>query len=145
MTTGKTQFELGKIQVFWTREKPQVVIFGTGWLLYQALLAARELDTQGIEVLVANASTIKPLDEQKITQLAKQTGAIVTVEDHQVTGGLGGAIAEVLARTNPTPMEFVGLQNVFGESGKPLELIKKYKMDKNAIILAVKKVLLRKT
>lgn len=145
MTTVKTPFELGKIQVFWTREKPQAVIFGTGWLLYQALLAARELDTQGTEVLVANVATVKPIDEQAIVKLAKQTGAIVTVEDHQVTGGLGGAIAEVLARTNPTPMEFVGLQNVFGESGKPLELIKKYKMDKNAVIEAVKKVLLRKT
>ncbi len=144
MTTEKTPFDPGRAQVFWQSNKPQVVIFGMGWLLYQALLAARELDAEGIEVLVANVATIKPIDEQTIVKLAKLTGAIVTIEDHQITGGLGGAIAEVLVRTNPTPMEFVGLQNTFGESGKPLELIKKYKMDKNAIIAAVKKAISRK-
>lgn len=145
MTTLETPFEPGKIQVFWTSNKAKVVIFGMGWLLYQALLAAKELETEGIEVLVANVATIKPLDESTIVELAKKTGAVVTIEDHQITGGLGGAIAEVLARTNPTPMEFVGLQDTFGESGKPQELIKKYKMDKDAVKAAVKKVLLRKT
>lgn len=145
MTTDETPFELSKVQVFWKADSPKVVIFGMGWLLYQALLAARELDTEGIEVLVANVSTIKPLDEKTIVELASQTGAVVTVEDHQITGGLGGAIAEMLSRTNPTPMEFIGLQNIFGESGKPSELIKKYKMDKDAVKEAVKKVLLRKT
>jgi transketolase len=144
MTTEKTPFEEGKIQVFWTSEKPQVVIFGTGWLLYQSLLAARELSTQGIEVLVANASTIKPIDEKTIIELTQKTGAAVSVEDHQITGGLGSAIAEVLVRNKSVPMEFVGLQDTFGESGKPAELIKKYKMDKDAIKAAVRKVISRK-
>ena len=128
MTTEKTPFEPGRIQVFWTSNKPQVVIFSMGWLLYQALLAAKELAIQGIEVIVANVSTIKPIDEKSILELTQKAGTAVSVEDHQITGGLGGAIAEVLVRNKSVPMEFVGLQNTFGESGKPAELIKKYKM-----------------
>lgn len=144
MTTEETPFEPGKVQLFWKSEKPKVVIFGMGWLLYQALLAAKELEQEGINVLVANVATIKPADEQAIVELSKQTGAVVTIEDHQISGGLGGLVSEILAKNNPTPMEFVGLQNVFGESGKPSELIKKYKMDKDAVKEAVKKVLHRK-
>lgn len=145
ITTKETPFEEGKVQLFWKTEKPVVIIFGMGYLLYQTLLAAKELEQEGINVLVANVATIKPIDEATIIELSKQTGAIVSIEDHQVAGGLGGAIAEVLARANPTPMEFVGLQNVFGESGTPAELIKKYKMDKDAVKEAVKKVISRKT
>ncbi len=143
MTTEATPFN-DNIATFWTSEKPQVVIFGMGWLLYQALLAARDLEKEGINVLVANVATVKPLDETTVLKLAKQTGAVITVEDHQVAGGLGGAISEILAKNSPTPMEFVGLQDTFAESGTPNELIKKYKMDKNAIIEAVKKVIARK-
>ena len=143
MTTVETPFD-GKVQVFWKSEQPKVVIFGMGWLLYQALLAAKELEPEGINVTVANVSTLKPLDEQTVVKLAKQAGAVVSVEDHQIAGGLGGAIAEVLARSNPTPMEFVGLQNTFSESGSPADLIKKYKMDKDAVKEAVKKVIVRK-
>ena len=144
ITTEATPFEPGKIQLFWTSDKPQVVIFGMGWLLYQALLAAKELEDDGIEVLVANVSTIKPIDEASIIELTQKTGAAVSVEDHQITGGLGGALAEVLVRNKSVPMEFVGLQNTFGESGKPAELIKKYEMDKDAVIQAVRKVISRK-
>lgn len=144
LTTEKTPFEPGKIQVFWTSKNPQAVIFGMGWLLYQALIAARELEKEGTEVLVANVATIKPIDEGSIIELTQQAGSAVSVEDHQITGGLGGAIAEVLVRNKSVPMEFVGLQNTFGESGKPAELIKKYKMDKDAVISAVKKVISRK-
>ena len=149
MTTDKTPFTPTEIRVFWHPpaggDKPQVVIFGMGWLLYQALLAAKELETEGIDVLVANVSTIKPIDEKSIISLTQKTGAAITVEDHQITGGLGGAIAEVLVRNKSVPMEFVGLQNTFGESGKPAELIKKYKMDKDAIIQAVLRVITRKS
>ena len=148
MTTEDTPFGEGKVQTFWNPPagggNPQVVIFGMGYLLYQALLAAKELKTEGIEVLVANVATVKPMDEQTVVELAKQTGAVVSVEDHQIAGGLGGAIAEAVAKTNPTPMEFVGLQNVFGESGTPAQLIKKYKMDKDAVKTAVKTVIARK-
>jgi len=143
MTTSETPFD-EKIQVFWTSDNPQVTILATGHILYQALLAANELDAEGIEVLVANVSTIKPIDEKSIIDLSRKTGAVVTVEDHQVMGGLGGAIAEVLAKNKPTPMEFIGLQNTFAESGTPKELMQKYKMDSKAIIEAVKKVIARK-
>ena len=94
--------------------------------------------------MVLNCHTIKPLDEKKIIELAKKAGAVVTVEEHQVLGGLGGAVAEVLAKHAPTPMEFVGMQDTFGESGKAPELIKKYHMDVPDIISAVKRVVRRK-
>lgn len=144
MTTTETPFEKGKIQHFWVSENPQATILGTGYMLYYALLAARALEEEGIHVVVGNVATIKPLDEEGVVKLAKDTGAIVTVEDHQVTGGLGGAVAETLARLQPTPMEFIGLQNTFAESGKPAELIEKYHMGKTAIVDAVRKVIARK-
>lgn len=142
ITTDETPFN-NKIQTYWTSEKPKAVIFATGYLLYYALLAAKQLEELGTQVLVANVSTIKPIDEETIVKLAQETGAVVTVEDHQVAGGLGGLIAEVLAKKHPAPIEFVGLKDTFGESGKPLELIKKYQLDDQAIINAVKRVILR--
>lgn len=144
ITTPDTPFEPGKIQTFWTSENPQAIIFGTGHLLYYALLAAKQLEEENIHVLVANVATIKPLDTQTILKLVDQTDAVVTVEDHQVTGGLGSAIAETLALNLPTPIEFIGLQNTFAESGTPKELIQKYGMDEKAIKAAVKKVIARK-
>ena len=115
-----------------------------GYMLYYALLAAKNLESKGINVLVANVATIKPLDTDTIVELAKTTGAFVTVEDHQIAGGLGSAISEVLARTNPTPMEFVGLLDTFAESGAPKDLLKKYKMDETSIEAAVEKIISRK-
>lgn len=144
ITTDKTPFEIGKIQTYWTTENPVATIFAMGYMLYYALLAAKELETEGIRILLANVSTIKPLDEEAILSLAKQTGAFVSVEDHQVMGGLGGTIAEFCAKNIPTPMEFVGLQDTFAESGTSKELIEKYGMGKDSIKNAVKKVLQRK-
>lgn len=145
MTTAETPFEVGKIQTFWVTDNPVATIFATGYMLYYALLAAKELEQENIQVLVANVSTIKPLDEVTLLSLAKKTRAFVSVEDHQVMGGLGGAIAEFTAKTIPTPMEFIGLQNTFAESGSPKELIEKYGMGKNAIKEAVRKVIKRKS
>jgi len=113
-------------------------------LIYEALLAARELAKKEIEVLVVNSHTVKPLDEKEIIRAAKITGAIVTVEEHQKNGGLGGAVAEVVSRNFPVPMEFIGMPDSFGESGTPDELLKKYGMKSEAIIEAVKKVILKK-
>lgn len=138
ITTEKTPFDIKKVQVFWISKKPRVTIFATGYLLYQALLAAKILEEQVINVLVANVATIKPADEKTIIELAKQSGRVITVEDHQVVGGMGSMIAEVLAKHFPTQIKFLGLQNKFGESGQPLELIKKYGIDEKAIIKAVK-------
>ncbi len=147
ITTSDTPFN-HKIQVFWESDpsasEPLAVIFATGHILYNALLAANELEKENIHVLVANVATIKPLDEKTVYDLAKKTGAVVTVEDHQIMGGLGGAIAETLAKTNPTPMEFIGLQNTFAESGTPKELMEKYGMDSKAIQKAVRQVIKRK-
>ena len=131
------------IQTFWLSQNPKAVIFATGYLLYYALLAAKKLEEAGTEILVANVSMIKPADEEMIVKLAEDAKAVVTVEDHQIAGGLGGLIAEVLGRKRPTPIEFVGLKDTFAESGSPRELIKKYRLDENAIYDAVKRVILR--
>lgn len=144
ITTNDTPFKVGKIQTFWTSDNPVVTIAATGHMLYYALLAGKELEKEGIQVLVANVSTIKPLDEKAIFSYAKQTKAFVSVEDHQITGGLGGTIAEFCAKNITTPMEFVGLRDTFAESGTSRELMEKYKMGKAHIKAAVKKVIKRK-
>lgn len=141
ITTNETPFDKNKIQTFWLSEKPKVTIFSCGYMLYYCLLAAKALEEMKINVLVANVATIKPTDENSIIDLAKKAGRVLTVEDHQVTGGLGSVIAEVLAKKAPTLMEFIGLQDTFAESGKPEELLSKYNMDDKAIINAVKQLL----
>jgi transketolase len=144
ITTQDSPFTPGKAEVFWESKRPQVAIVACGPLVYQALVAARELEKEKIATLVLNSHTVKPLDEEKILEAARRCRAVVTVEEHTVRGGLGGAVAEVLAKNNPVPMEFIGMQDVFGESGPPAELIKKYGMDVKDIKAAVKKVLRRK-
>jgi transketolase len=142
MTTEDTPFEIGKALVF--REGKDVAIIGCGPLLHNALLAAEELAKEGIEAMVINNHTIKPMDKKTIIEAAKKCGAIVTVEDHQVMGGMGSAVAEVLAENFPVPIEFIGMKDKFGESGDPNELIEAFGMGKNAIKEAVKKVIQRK-
>ncbi|PIR86711.1 MAG: transketolase [Candidatus Harrisonbacteria bacterium CG10_big_fil_rev_8_21_14_0_10_49_15] len=144
-TTEKTPFVPGRAEILWqSKKKPTVAIIGCGPLLYNALLAARDLEQEeGIGSIVINSHTIKPLDEKTILAAAKKCGAVVTVEEHSVLGGLGGAVAELLAKKLPTPMEYIGMQDTFGESGSPSELLAKYKMDAPAIIAAVKHVLRR--
>lgn len=151
LTSEATPFNIGKAEVFWESngklgksKKPQVAIIACGSLVQNALLAAKELEEDGIGTIVVNNHTIKPLDEKKLLEVAEECGAVVTVEEHQVSGGLGGAVAELLAKHLPTPMEFIGMQNVFGESGDPKDLVEKYGMDARAIKDAVKKVLKRK-
>lgn len=144
MTTPETPFEIGKAQTFWKSDAPQATIFGTGHLVHNALLAARDLEKEGIQIDVVNIHTIKPLDTEAILAAVKKTGAVVTVEEHQVAGGLGGAIAELLAAELPTPMEFIGVHDLFGQSGNPVELIAHYKMAPADIADAVRKVITRK-
>ncbi len=144
MTTEETVYTPGKAYVMWESKKPEVAIIGCGALLYNALLAAQELEKEKIGTIVINSHTIKPLDEDLILKAVKSAGTVVTVEEHQVMGGLGGAVSELLAKKLPTPMEFIGMQGVFGESGRPNELIEKYGMGVKDIILAVKKVIKRK-
>jgi len=143
-TTEETPFIPGKAEIFWQSKKPQVVIIGCGPVLYNALLAAKELEKEGIGVIVLNNHTIKPLDEKKIIGLVKKYKAVVVVEEHNIMGGLGGAIAEILAKNYPAPIEFVGTKDVFGESGPPASLIEKYGLGVNNIKTAVQKVIKRK-
>ncbi len=144
MTTDETPFVPGKAEIFWQSKKPQVLIAACGGLLHHALVAARELEKEKICATVLNVHTISPLDERTLAELAKKAGAVVTVEEHQIRGGLGGAVAEALARRAPVPIEFIGLHDTFGESGPPEELIEKYGMGVKDIKAAVKRALRRK-
>ena len=145
-TTENTPFEIGRAEIFYKSDlkKTDVSIIACGPLVHNAILAAAELEKEGIGCEVLNNHTIKPMDEKTIIESVKKTGAVVTVEEHQVMGGMGSAVAEVLAKNFPAPMEFVGVQNRFGESGEPEELIEKFGMGVSDIKEAVKKVLKRK-
>ncbi|MCX7928443.1 MAG: transketolase family protein [Patescibacteria group bacterium] len=144
MTTDNTPFKIGKAIVFWESKNPEVTIIACGPLLYEALIAAKDLDKNGIGSIVINNHTIKPLDRSAILSAVKKTNAIVTVEEHQISGGLGGAISEFLAQNYPVPIEFVGVHDSFGESGVPGELLEKYGMKPRDIVNAVKRVIERK-
>lgn len=144
VATEFTPFTPGKIEIYWQSKKPQVAIIACGVLVYNSLLAARELEEEGVGVVIVNNHTVKPLDETGIVDIAKKCGAVVSVEEHQIAGGLGGAVAELLAKKSPVPMEFVGMRDTFGESGSPEALLEKYGMGVKDIKAAVKKVLKRK-
>ena len=116
----------------------------TGALVYRALKVAEELKKDGINSKVLNISTIKPIDAKALVSLAKTCGAIVTVEEHQIIGGLGSAVAEVLSSNYPVPIEFIGVKDKFGQSGTQDELIEHYGMGESHILEASKKVIGRK-
>lgn len=135
-------FEIGKANV--VREGSDVVVFANGVMVAAALEAAQELEQEGIKAAVVNVASVKPLDEETVIRWAKETGAVVTAEEHNIIGGLGSAIAEVLAENAPTPMLRVGIKDTFGESGRPLELLEKFGLTKKEVIEAVKAVISRK-
>jgi transketolase len=135
-------FKIGKALPL--RKGTDVTIFATGHLVWNALEAANQLATEGVSVEVINIHTIKPLDEKAIVEAASRTRAVVTAEEHQRNGGLGGAVAEVLARHQPTPMEFVAVNDTFGESGTPDQLLEKYGLGISHVVAAVRYVLARK-
>ncbi|HEY4521947.1 MAG TPA: transketolase C-terminal domain-containing protein [Candidatus Paceibacterota bacterium] len=144
-TTEDTSFEIGKAQVFFEeKSRLDVAIIACGPLVHNALLAAGELEKEGFGIRVINNVSIKPMDERTIIDAAKDAGAVVTVEEHQVAGGMGSAVAEVLAKNFPVPIEFIGVQNRFGESGLPNELIEHFGMGVKEIKEAVRKVTNRK-
>lgn len=143
VTTKATTFEIGKAQIFWKSADPKVAIVSCGNLIANALKAAKELGEEGIHTVVINLATIKPLDMEMIKYIS-EIGKVVTVEEHQIAGGMGSAVAEVLAKTKPTPIEFVGVNDEYGQSGEPEELISHYGMDVSHIKLAVQKVLKRR-
>jgi len=146
ITTEETPFEINKAQIFWMPDVglAQVGIIATGASVFRALVAAKELEAEGIKTKVMNLSSIKPIDSDAIIALAKETKKIITVEDHQVAGGMGSAVVEVLVQSYPVPIEFVGIKDKFGQSGNPEELIEHYNIGKDSIKEAVRKVLERK-
>lgn len=144
ITSEETPFEIGKAQVFFESNSPQVTIIATGALVYKALKVAKELESGGVGSQVINLSTIKPLDERTILESVKITGSVVTIEEHQIIGGMGSAVAELLSQNNPVPQEFIGVRDQFGQSGTPDELIEHYGMSEEEIMKSVRKVIKRK-
>ncbi|SDF00857.1 transketolase family protein [Epilithonimonas hungarica] len=134
-------FEIGKGILL--QEGTDVTIVATGHLVWESLLAADELEKEGISCEIINIHTIKPLDEEIILTSVEKTGKIVTAEEHNYLGGLGESVAGVLSRRRPTPQEFVAVHDTFGESGTPAELMKKYQIDADAVVKAVKKIIER--
>ncbi|MGQ9632292.1 MAG: transketolase family protein [bacterium] len=142
ITTEKTPFKIGRAELF--RDGNDVSIIACGPMVYESLVAAERLAKKGISVRVINLHTVKPIDERMIIKAARETGAIVTAEEHQVMGGFGSAIAEVVVKNAPVPMEMIGIQDRFGESGEPDELMKEFNLTSDDIVKAVNRVLKRK-
>ncbi|MBI2330121.1 transketolase family protein [Candidatus Daviesbacteria bacterium] len=138
VTTEKTPFEIGRAEVFY--EGADVAVIATGLMVHRALQAAEQLKSHNISVRVINCHTIKPLDKEVVIKAAKECRAIVTAEEHQITGGLGGAVAEVLSQNFPVPLKIIGVKDKFGESGEGNQLLDKFGLTKDAIIKAIKDV-----
>jgi transketolase len=144
VTTDETPFEIGMAQIF--RDGNDAAIVACGILVYNALLAADKLSREdGIECRVVNNHTIKPMDEASIVAAARECGAIVTVEEHQRHAGMGSRVAEIVTQHHPVPIEFIGVDDRFGQSGDPYELIEFYGMGVDSIVDAVRKVAKRKS
>ncbi|QEC51015.1 transketolase [Anseongella ginsenosidimutans] len=141
-TPSDQKFEIGKALLL--NEGSDVSIFATGHLVWEAIEAGEKLAEAGIDVEIINIHTIKPLDEEAILDSVAKTRCVVTAEEHQMNGGLGDAIAQLLARKSPVPVEMVAVKDSFGESGKPAELMKKYGLSSVNIVEAVQNVLKRK-
>lgn len=145
LTKAEDKFEIGKAVLLRESKNPKVLLVGTGPILAEAMDAARDLEESGVGSVVINLHTIKPIDEQTLARFAKICGSVVTVEEHQVMGGMGSAVAEVLAKNFPVPIEFIGVKDVFGESARDYqELWKKFGLKSENIIEAAKKVISRK-
>lgn len=156
ITTENSPFEIGRAEILWnggpsthstgsgqagSGRLPSATIIACGQMVYMALQVAKELEEEKISVRVLNCHTIKPLDTKTILAAAEETGAIVTAEEHQIAGGLGGAVAEVVSGSYPVPIKRIGIEDVFGESGTPAELMKKFGLTKENIKKAVLEVL----
>jgi len=145
-TTEETSWEIGKSQALWIPKSENeqfsgITIFACGYLVYKALGAAKELEQEGISITVINNSAIKPLDKEIILKWAKRSKAIITLEEHQIAGGMGSAIAEFLSENHPLPIKFMGIKDEFGQSGQAEELVEKYGLGKEAIKQTVKQIL----
>ncbi len=144
VTSVTTPFEIGRAEIFRESKRAQAVIIACGLMVHRAMMASKKLAKEGIEVTVINNHTIKPLDGKTILAEVEKTGAVVVAEEHQKAGGLGSAVAEFLAQNYPVPMEFIGVDDKFGESGGSAELLEHFGLGVDDIIEAVKKVIDRK-
>jgi len=140
-TTPETPFAIGKANVLWESEKPKIALMATGSMAYNALVAARALEADGIGSIVLSVPTVKPLDTDTVIKAAARAGRVLTIEEHQIAGGFGSAIAECLSEKHPVPVLRMGLNDEFGQSGEPDELIHHYKLDAPAIAGAVRRML----
>lgn len=139
VTSEKTPFKIG--EAYCIKEGGDVAIIACGAMVYESLVAAKKLEKEGISAMVINSHTVKPIDKETIIEAAEKTGAVVTVEEHQVMGGMGSAVGEVLSQECPIPVRIVGVMDRFGESGDPETLMKEFGLDSHHIINAVKSVL----
>ena len=142
ITTERTPFVVGKAEIY--RQGKDVAIVACGAMVFEALIAAQQLEKEGIDAMVINNHSIKPIDRTTLMQAARTCGAIVTAEEHQINGGMGSAVMEVVAESFPVPCERIGMKDTFGESGKPSELLAKYGMTSKHIVQAARNVLRRK-
>ncbi len=142
VTREETPFEFGKALLL--RDGKDVTVIACGPMVYDAMEAAKAMEEKGISVQVINMHTVKPIDTEAIVQAARQTGAIVTAEEHQIAGGLGGAVAEVLGENYPVPLRRIGIRDRFGTSGAPRELMYEFRVTKIQIGEAIEEVLKRK-
>ena len=142
ITEADTPFEIGKARL--CRAGEDAAVFANGAMVYEALQAAETLAGEGISVRVYDLHTVKPLDEEAILNAASETGCLVTAEEHQEAGGMGSAVAELLAKKAPTPLELVAVKDCFGQSGQPGELMARYGLDCQGICAAVRRALARK-
>jgi transketolase len=141
-THEDTPFVIGKAQTF--KNGTDAAVIACGPMVWEALVAAYELEEEGVSVRVINMATVKPIDREAIVKAAKECGAIVTAEEHQITGGLGGAVSEVLTQEHPAPVEFVGVKDSFGGSGKPDELMEYFGLTSKDVKAAIKRAIARK-
>lgn len=137
-TTPETPFALGKALTLWDHEKPKVALLSTGTLTFEALLAARILASEGIESSVLHVPTVKPLDTEAIIAAARKAGRVVSIEEHQIMGGFGSAVAECLSEAYPVPIKRIGVKDAFGQSGTAEELVNHYGLSATHIAAAAR-------
>lgn len=143
-TTPDTPFTIGRAEYLWRSHEPKVAIMGSGPILYDALQAAQILEREGIGSSVLNLHSVKPMDIEKVKEAARDAGAVVSVEEHQILGGVGSTIAEILSQNTPTPLEMVAVHDRFGQSGRAEQLLQEYRLDTGAIIDAARRALARR-
>lgn len=144
VTTEDTPYAEDRADYLWRSEHPQVAIIGAGPILIEAIRAAAQLDAEGVGTSILNVHSVKPIDIERVKEAVGEAGAVVTVEEHQILGGIGGTIAEILTQNHPVPQEMVAVHDRFGQSGQAGELLQHYGLDREGIVNAVRRVLERR-